>query len=83
MKILNDKHQVKGDKEFVVRELMEKGRHHAEPISPAEAEKIKINVDTSVLPDVYTLVDARLGMLRTFVAKNAPTNLMRAANPSP
>jgi ClpP class serine protease len=76
--VLNEKHQVKGDKEFVVRELMEKGRHHAEPISPAEAEKIKINVDTSVLPDVYTLVDARLGMLRTFDQKNDPSH---PANP--
>ena len=70
MSVLNEKHQVKGDKEFVVRELMDKGRHHAEPISAKEAERIKINVDTIVPPDVYALVDARLGMLRTFDHKN-------------
>jgi ClpP class serine protease len=72
MKVLNDRHKVKGEEEHVVLELMEKGRHHAEPISFAEAEKIKINVDKTMPPEVYALVDARLGMLRTFDDKGEP-----------
>jgi ClpP class serine protease len=66
MAILNDRHQPKDDKEHVVNELMSAGRHHAEPISASEAKKIKINVDTAIPPEVNTLVDARLGMLRTY-----------------
>jgi ClpP class serine protease len=72
LKILNDKHKVKGDEEHVVVELMDKGRHHSEPISVADAKDIKINVDTAMLPEVYALVDARLGMLRTADRKNDP-----------
>jgi ClpP class serine protease len=72
MSVLNAHHQVKDDKEYVVRELMAAGRHHAEPISAKEAKGIHINVDTTMPDEVNTLVDARLGMLRTFVDKNAP-----------
>jgi hypothetical protein len=71
MSVLNPAHQVKDDKEFVVRELMAAGRHHAEPISYAEAKKLHINVDTHMpSDDVLALVDARLGMLRTYVDKD-------------
>jgi ClpP class serine protease len=72
MKILNDRHKIKGNEEHVVVELMDKGRHHAEPISAGDAADIKMNVDTSVPPEIYTLVDARLGMLRTYPNKNEP-----------
>lgn len=72
LNVLNPHHQVKDDKEYVVRELMAAGRHHAEPISAKEAKDIHINVDTHLPDDVNTLVDARLGMLRTFVDRNAP-----------
>jgi ClpP class serine protease len=72
MNVLNPHHQVKDDKDYVVRELMAAGRHHAEPISADEAKKLHINIDTAMPDDVNTLVDARLGMLRTFVDKNAP-----------
>jgi hypothetical protein len=73
MNVLNVNHQVKGDKEAVVRDLMASGRHHAEPISAGEAKKLHINVDTHMpSDDVNALVDARLGMLRTYVDKNAP-----------
>jgi membrane-bound ClpP family serine protease len=70
LNVLNPNHQVKDDKEFVVRELMAAGRHHAEPISAKEAKDLHINVDTQLPDDVNTLVDARLGMLRTFVDRN-------------
>ena len=70
MAVLNPHHQVKDDKDFVVRELMDAGRHHAEPISPKEAKDLHINVDTAMPEEVNALVDARLGMLRTYVDKN-------------
>jgi ClpP class serine protease len=71
MNVLNPHHQVKDDREFVVRELMAAGRHHAEPISAKEAKDLHIDVDTQMPDEVNTLVDARLGMLRTFVDKDA------------
>lgn len=71
MNVLNAHHQVKDDKEFVVRELMAAGRHHAEPISAKEAKDLHIDVDTQMPDEVNTLVDARLGMLRTFVERDA------------
>ncbi|HEY7978353.1 MAG TPA: hypothetical protein VID67_09170, partial [Rhizomicrobium sp.] len=82
MAILNEKHQPKDDKEHVVNELMSAGRHHAEPISASEAKKIKINVDTAIPPEVNTLVDARLGMLRTFQPQH-PTHVPAPADPAP
>jgi hypothetical protein len=82
MAILNEKHQPKDDKEHVVNELMSAGRHHAEPISASEAKKIKINVDTAIPPEVNTLVDARLGMLRTFQPQH-PTHIPAPADPAP
>jgi hypothetical protein len=82
MAILNEKHQPKDDKEHVVNELMSAGRHHAEPISASEAKKSKINVDTAIPPEVNTLVDARLGMLRTFQPQH-PTHIPAPADPAP
>ena len=82
MAILNEKHQPKDDKEKVVNELMNKGRHHAEPISVSEAKKISIHADTDIPPDVHTLVDARLGMLRTYKPEH-PTHVPAPADPAP
>ncbi|MBS0279303.1 MAG: hypothetical protein JSR81_16890 [Proteobacteria bacterium] len=80
--ILNEHHKPKGEPEQVVDELMSKGRHHAEPISAAEAKRIKINSDTAVPAEVYTLVDARLGMLRTYKPEQ-PMPVPAPADPAP
>jgi ClpP class serine protease len=83
-KILNPKHMLKDDEDHVIRELMEKGRHHAEPISFKEAaEVVKLNVDTKVPSEVYALVDARLGMLRTFDKQNGALPPMGGTMPPP
>jgi hypothetical protein len=81
--ILNEHHKPKGDPEQVIDELMSKGRHHAEPISAAEAKRIKINADTAVPPEVYTLVDARLGMLRTYKPEQPAPVTPPPADPAP
>lgn len=80
--ILNDKHKPKDAEDSVVEELMNKGRHHAEPISVSEAKRIKINADTAIPPEVNTLVDARLGMLRTFQPQHSMT-MPAPADPAP
>jgi hypothetical protein len=80
--ILNDKHKPKDQDDYVVEELMNKGRHHAEPISAAEAKRIKINADTILPPEVHTLVDARLGMLRTYKPEH-PMTVPAPADPAP
>lgn len=71
LSIINDAHKPKDDPEHVVNELMHAGRHHAEQISAEAAKAMKINVATDVPAEVYALVDARLGQLRTFPRKNA------------
>jgi ClpP class serine protease len=73
MDIINDAHKPKDKPDHVVDELMNAGRHHAEQISAATAKEMKINVSTEVPAEVYALVDARLGMLRTFQVKNTAT----------
>ncbi len=82
IEILNEHHKPKGDPDHVIDELMSKGRHHAEPISAAEAKKIKINADTAIPPEVNTLVDARLGMLRTYPQQH-PNTMPAPADPVP
>jgi hypothetical protein len=82
MDILNDRHKPKDQADYVVEELMNKGRHHAEPISAAEAKRIKINADTAIPPEVHTLVDARLGMLRTYKPEH-PMTVPAPADPAP
>jgi len=83
MAILNDKHQPKDAKEKVVDELMAKGRHHAEPISASEAKAIGIHSDTGVPAEVYTLVDARLGMLRNYKPEQPNVVVPPPADPAP
>lgn len=83
MAIVNDAHKPKGDPDHVVNELMNAGRHHAEQISSDTAQAMKINVSTDVPAEVYTLVDARLGMLRTFQRKTNNATIPPPPDPAP